>query len=171
MATVLFSGCAAKHKSGVYGDVNDALGQQSEWQTKPYQSKIKPYIGTRQNDAKVVLDHGKVLKVWIAPYKQARTLIAAHDIYTIVEKPQFIMGEMVPSRQRTGGAITCNDDYPFVFKDRHLENVNPEDRFKDNNIKEYVNNVYKAQGKPGVYDKKRAEANKRYNDAIKDYIK
>lgn len=164
LGAILFSGCASTSQG------TDPFNR-AEWKTKSYETKIKPYIGTRQNDAKVVMDMGRVLKVWVAPYTQSRTLIAAHDIYAIVQKPKFILGEMVPSGKRTGGLTTCNKDFPFVFKDRHIESIKTGDRFKSGTIKKYVNNVYKAQNNPSHYDKKRKSANKRYDKTIADYIK
>ena len=173
---LLISGCAGNQPSpGVYGSVSDALasnmGESGEWKTNAYQTRIKPYIGTRQNDAKVIIDTGRVLKIWVAPYKQARTLIAAHDIYSMVQKPQFIVGEMVPSGRKKEGLTTCSNDFPFTFKDRHLETVSPKDRYKDENINRYVNNVYKAKKDLSYYDRKRKEANSRYDKTIRDYIK
>lgn len=173
---LLITGCTGKEPGpGVHGSVSDALSsnmnENGEWDTTAYQTRIKPYIGTRQNDAKVIIDTGRVLKIWVAPYKQARTLIAAHDVYSMVQKPEFIVGEMVPSGRKKEGLTTCNNDFPFTFKDRHLETVGSKDRFKDENINSYVNNVYKAKSNPSHYDKKRQEANSRYDETIKNYIK
>jgi len=175
LSVIFINGCANKTGPTLHGSVDEALAtykkQDENWNIKPYQMKIKPIIGSRQNDARVIVDTGKVLKIWVAPYKQVRTLIAAHDVYTMVEKPSFIVGEMVPSGHKNDGLVTCQGDYPFVFKDRHLETVKPQDRFKNENIKSYVNNVYKVQQEPSRYEEQRKKNSSKYDSVIKDYIK
>jgi len=180
--TLLLTACSTSSDPapGVYQNVDDALSrmggnavqtEDGDWIPKSYNTKIKPIIGSRQNDARVVMNTGKVLKIWVSPYKQSSTLIASHDVYAIVEKPNFITGEMVPTGKKVSSVVSCQGDYPFVFKDRHLETVSAQSRFKNSNIKHYVDNTYKAENNSKYYDKKRHENDSRYNDTIKNYIK
>ena len=153
----IFSGCASNAGPGVYGSVDQALascnsGDNERWETNGYRTGIKPIVGTRQRDAQVVIDTGKVLKIWVAPYTQGNTLIAAHDIYTMVEQPHFVVGEMVPVAK--GKGRSCDAGIPVSIKDKYLDTVSgavpprvPQTRLRGSH-------------KPGKYDK-----------TIKRYIK
>lgn len=50
-----------------------------------------------------IRDLGFVQKVWIAPYSSMRgTLVSAHDIFVVIKKPKWIVGESKPKRIENG---------------------------------------------------------------------
>lgn len=52
-----------------------------------------------ENDMVPIRDIGYVRKVWIAPYSDSHgNLIDAHNIYIVVRKPKWIVGEKFPTR-------------------------------------------------------------------------
>ena len=136
----------------------------------PYQLKIKPIVGSRQDDAKVIIDAGKVLKVWIAPYKSGMTVIAAHDLYSMVQKPQFIIGEMVPTNKKKGGAVTATDDFPFAFRDEELDKKTRHGNFNNEEMKHYYNNIYKAQANKDVTTERNNKATQEFDETIKNFL-
>jgi hypothetical protein len=135
--------------------------------TNPYYLKFKPIVGSRQDDAKVVVDMGKVLKVWIAPYKSKGTMIAAHDIYTWVQKPDFIVGEALPSKNTHSGLTNVTGKFPFVFNEGDIDTSKG---FTNKALKKYVNNVYKAQASQEYVEDRATKADEKYGDLIKDYL-
>ena len=175
---LLVNGCAKpKPKCQTYDTLDDALGSEKRVIKKdslaslnPYQLKIKPIVGSRQDDSKVVIDAGKVLKVWIAPYKSGMTVIAAHDLYSMVQKPQFIIGEMVPTNSKKGGIVTVSDDFPFAFRDEELDRVPKQRKFSNPSMKKYYNNVYKAQADNSVVKRRNNEASREFDSAIKNFL-
>lgn len=136
--------------------------------TKPYYLRFKPIVGSRQNDSKVVVDMGKVLKIWVAPYKSKGTMISSHDIYTWVQKPGFIVGEDIPNKNAHTGLTNAAGTLPFIFSEGDIDTSKG---LTNNVLKKYVNNVYKAQNNPS-YTKKRIDtAKSRFDDTIKQYLK
>ena len=150
--SILFlSGCAEKNNR-ICGGGSSTCGANTYQKSplsdsghKAYQFKIKPIVGSRQDDAKVVVNMGKVLKIWVAPYKVKGTMIASHDIYSWVVKPDFIVGESIPNPRNRDGVITPLNNVPFAFKPKEIENaVLP---LKDEQVKDYVNDVYNNKRK------------------------
>lgn len=176
ISLILFSisGCAPK-ANRVCGGINGCNGDKSvenntpQTQLNPYQFKFKPIVGSRQDDAKVVVNMGKVQKIWVAPYKTGATMIASHDVYTWVEKPDFVVGEAVPDTRAREGVITPMDTVPFAFKSREFEkNSKP---MNDMEVRKYVNNVYKTDNDPSLIVKKNDEADDEFDSTISDYLK
>lgn len=126
---IMLSGCSVSGGQA-FGSLDDALAsaERNNGQVRLVgaQSRIKTIVGTKQEDAKVIVNSGKVLKVMVFPYKQSRTLITAHDVYTMVETPSFIVGEMVPSGRTAKQSVACEVDNPYVVKDKYLQTVTPE---------------------------------------------
>jgi len=173
---MLFSGCASKQPScGIYNKIenfnkaNTEKAIKARLDSKPYQLKIKPIVETRQNDAKVVVNMGKILKVWIAPYKIKGTLIAGHDIYTWVQKPDFIVGETISDPRDKKGLVTPIGSFPFIFRDSEIDAENG--KINNKTLRNYVNNVYKAEKDNGLIIKKNNEAEKKFDSVIKEYLK
>lgn len=177
VAILLLSGCASKQPKCAMANFNniDAVVRAKKAEvakirsgTVPYQLKIKPIVGTRQDDAKVVVNMGKILKIWIAPYKIKGTLIAAHDIYTWVQKPDFIPGESIPKPKNTDGMVTPTGGFPFVFRDEELDKRNG--RFDADTLKKFSNQVYKAEHNNTIIKTKNSEAEKKFDQVIKEYL-
>ena len=171
ISLLLFSGCKVK-KPGNYSKLDNALGilkssKTDYTKTKPYYLRFKPIVGSRQNDSKVVVDMGKVLKIWVAPYKVKGTMVASHDIYTWVQKPGFIVGESIPKKGRHTGLTNASGNLPFIFNEGDIDTSNG---MTNKALKKYVNNVYKAQN-DDTYVKKRINKTKSKFDAtIKEYL-
>jgi hypothetical protein len=160
---MLFSGCASKNSS--LEKEAFELERRSDIHTKAYQLKITPIIGTRQDDAKVVMDMGKVLKVWIAPYKDGKTLVSSHDNYVVAQAPDFVIGEKIP-KKNWKGLIAPEKKIPFLFRDADLDNakeINEEEIVKYNNI------VYKQQNNTEESLKRLDKANV-YDQEIKKFL-
>lgn len=180
IVAILLSGCSSKSpQPDVRNDkfLKNIIAKEKEkeklnearlFATNPYQLRIKPIVGTEQDDSKVVVDMGKILKIWVAPYVVHNTLIAAHDIYTWVQAPRFIAGESLPTPNQVTGLVTADHNYPIVFRPVELDNKKA--TFKDEELKRYVNEVYKVAKHPSIAKKR---IKKTYDDAdkvIKDFI-
>lgn len=137
--------------------------------TNPYQLTIKPIVGSEQDDARVIVDMGKILKIWVAPYVIGSTLIAAHDIYTWVQPPHFIAGESLPNPNQTTGLVTPDHNYPIIFRPEEVWNRPA--TFSNEELKKYVNNVYKVAKNPEIANKKIQMVNKQTNKQILNFIK
>ncbi|RDU55060.1 hypothetical protein CQA49_00845 [Helicobacter sp. MIT 00-7814] len=105
-----------------------------------YVSRYKPIIGSRNNDARTVIDFGVVAKLWVAPYKdQHGVLVAGHDIYVWLERPDFIPGSAVPSVPASGKSIpTQTSSLPFSLSPNEIDRS---DLSNDANIQQYVNDT------------------------------
>lgn len=181
LAGFSISGCSSKHPA--YPNPDSDIKQQIEknkfsasqkfegQQVLPYQQRVSLMVESRSNESKVVVNAGKVLKIFIAPYKRRGTLIAGHDIYTYVEKPGFVVGNSVPPRS-TDGLITPNGSLPF-YVDRSKLNIDA-DRAEMTNreVKDFNNNLYKREyGFNKTVPKKIEEHIIKRDAALKKYLK
>lgn len=178
VAISFFSGCTAKQQSSNSSlskkDVqNDSTSVQND--SVPYKFRLKPIIGSRNSDSRTVVDMGVVMKIWITPYKDKNNnLIASHDIYTWVRKPDFIVGENLPSGTfmqnnndyDTGGMINIEDKLPFMLSPSEIDRSDIEN---DEIIQKYANKIYKLQ----VSEKNAQEQLKKSEDfdaVIKNFV-
>jgi len=140
-------------------------------QVLPYQQKVSLMVESRSNESKVVINAGKVLKVFIAPYKMRGTLIAGHDIYTYVQKPGFIVGNTIPPRS-TDGLITSNGSLPFYVNKAKLNIDADRQEMSNIDVKHFDNNLYKRiyKMKKAVTLKKEVQKNEKRDLALKKYI-
>ena len=171
LLTIAFTGCAQSQNSCT----PDAFAKNTDpsfCATKPYKMNNKIIVGSRQNDAKVVYSVGKVLKVWIAPYSQGGTMVASHDNYVVVEKPHFIVGESVDrAGTRPNSAISPTDNFPYVYRDYELDRTSKKNRYSDENIKKYNNNIYKSRESYNIPATNRSnKANAAYDKKIFDFL-
>lgn len=106
-----------------------------------YVSKYKPIIGSRNNDVRTILDMGMAVKVWVAPYKdQYGVLVAGHDIYVWLERPDFIPGTSVPQIDGDNKGIPNQvGKIPFTLSP---EEIDRSDLKNDATIQKYVNETY-----------------------------
>jgi hypothetical protein len=143
---------------------------EEELNTEAYRIPVKPIVGSEQDDSKVIVDMGKILKVWIAPYVVNGTLIAAHYIYTWVQPPRFIAGASVGrGGPNDASLITPDGNYPLIYRPSELYNAQP--TFSNKEIKEYVDKKYWADKFPAKALKKVEEKDKIYDKAILDFLK
>jgi len=135
LATPLFFflGCATK------SDVRQVVVRTESAEIvryEPYQFRQKPIIGSRNNDARVAVDMGVVLKIWVAPYKDsANVLTSAHDIYAWARQPDFIAGEELPRKQDVGSGLTQFGRIPPSLAGEEIDKSD----FSDENIKDFIN--------------------------------
>lgn len=124
-------------------------------ETQDYQSKYKPVLNTRNNDAKTSIDFGEVQKVWIAPYLVKNgSLVAGHDRYIWIRRPKIISGSSVPVAGSRKGVPNEYNEIPFTLHEGEINsNNNPED---DRVIMDYVNGFYK-NNKPKIMKKIREQ--------------
>jgi hypothetical protein len=111
---------------------------------------------------------GKIQKIWIAPYKYKGTMFASRDIYTWVEKPDFIVGEPVPTNMNRTGMITPLDSLPFAFQSKEL--ATKKTPLTSEDVKHFVNNVYQAQNNPEMLEYKNEQADSKFDSVISDYL-
>jgi len=169
MTSLLFFGCAEKQRDIKITEIIPKT-QKKHIHTLlvPYQTKVTPVVSSYQNDSKVIVDEGVVLKVWIAPYKIKTTLIAGHDIYTWAKKPSFIVGEEMPKyNSKKNDLFAADNKTPFVFRGGYIDNSKP---ISNKQVKKYVNNIYKFKaGETNAVTKKKQKNNK-FNIAIKQFL-
>jgi len=93
-------------------------------------------VKTPQESA-IIRDVGFIQSVWIAPHESRKgDLISAHELYVVVKKPQWIIGEDNPRKTQRGVTISS----PLVeelFSDRH----DAFDKKSESKIYDYVNEV------------------------------
>ena len=136
-------------------------------QPKPYEFRLKPQIGSRNDDARTVVDMGEVLKITLNSYKNRQgNLIASHDVYAWARKPDFIVGEELPSR-RSGGTISPSGKLPYMLSGGELDRG---DLKNDEVIRDYVNQVYKLEKDEQEATHRKMEAS-RFDNDIKAFLK
>jgi len=133
--------------------------------TKPYELMIKPIIGTRQDDTKVVMDMGKVMKIWIAPYKNGGTLVSSHDNYVVARAPDFVVGEAVPKKSWRSMKTPTNP-IPFLFRNEDLDKST---QISKEGIVEF-NNVINKQENDVRTAIKRLDMSNKYDERIKEFL-
>jgi hypothetical protein len=63
-----------------------------------YNQKQK-YLQTRTNVGRMIRDNGEYSRVWVAPYVDRKgDLVSAHEIYTVIRDPEWIVGEKTPKK-------------------------------------------------------------------------
>jgi hypothetical protein len=167
LGVFILTGCASKKEVNIRDIVDNTKKETDTVVLTPYQMKITPIVSSHQNDAKVIVDEGVVLKIWIAPYKVKNTLIAGHDVYTWAKKPHFIVGEDMPKyNSKQTSLFTANGQVPFLLKTEELDTSK---ELPNKKIKKYVNTLYKVRAGKAIYLKKKAEEN-HYDKAIQAYL-
>ena len=128
---LLFTGCGSK-----------IIYETAVVDQRAYQSRFKPIIGSRNNTARTIIDFGVVATIWVAPYKdQYGTLIAGHDIYVWLERPDFIPGSSVPTVNGSNRGIpTQLGKLPFSISPEEIDRADLSD---DENIGKFINESYK----------------------------
>ena len=179
IAITLFSGCARQPivsdpnkctvKNQIFANGNNInVVIKKKTALKAYQLRVKPIVGSQIDDSRVVVDMGVVQKIWIAPYKDRNNLIAAHDIYSWMRRPDFIPGESLPKYyKKASGMVTIDKKYPYVFRPEELDNVKND--FSNETIKKFVNHVYKEANDESIIDKRIMKAGY-YDKKIKEFI-
>ena len=133
----------ASHPSG--GDAND----------KDLVVKNRSIVIKSHDDIVPIRDVGYVRKVWIAPYSDINgNLVEAHNIYVVVKKPKWIIGEDFPEKTHSGAVV------PSLLTTKIVEDRQHNPNYKD--VKKVQNYVKENQ-----QDK---EINK-YEKNILNYIK
>jgi len=133
--------------------------------TKPYQLNITPIIGSRQDDTKVVMDMGKIMKIWIAPYKNKGTFVSSHDNYVVAKAPDFVLGEEIPQRNWRSMKTPINK-IPFQFRDADLDEAK---ELGSKEIVEYNNVIYQQQNNQKAAVKRMNKSNL-YDEEIKRFL-
>lgn len=60
-------------------------------------NKKKEYLQTRTNVGRMIRDNGEYSRIWVAPYVDKKgDLVSAHEIYTVIRDPEWIIGEKTP---------------------------------------------------------------------------
>lgn len=127
----------------------------------------KPIIGTRNNDAKTIVDTGVVMKVYIATYKDSKkSLVAAHDRYIWAKEPGFIVGTERPDVRKRTGMMTANGSVPFVFGEGEIDGSSIENNTK---IRTYLNNVAESEKRETSAMEAMGDSSK-YDSVIKNYL-
>jgi len=62
-------------------------------------NRTQKYIQTRTNVGRMIRDNGEYSRVWVAPYVDKKgDLISAHEIYTVIRDPEWVVGEKTPKK-------------------------------------------------------------------------
>jgi len=158
---VLLSGCGSQEAK----PPKQTIISRKDIHTKSYQLKITPIIGTRQDDAKVVMDMGKIMKIWIAPYKNKDVFVSSHDNFVVAKKPDFVVGEAVPQKNWSSMHTPINR-MPFVFRDADLDRAT---KLGKEEIVKYNNTIYREENSPKISKQRVSESNK-YDKQIIDFL-
>ncbi len=134
---------------------------------KPYQTKYKAIVGSRNNDARVIVDQGVILKAWVNTYKDNYgDLVASHDLYIRVKKPDFVTEyATIPRTARKRGLVTPSGKTPFMFSSNEIDRS---DISTNKGIKEYTNS-YEDKSNPKKVVKRLEEGSK-FDKDIKQYL-
>jgi len=135
------SGCASKEVQAKQQIVSQGEGKTAFYE--PTKFRLKPVIGSRNNDARTVVDMGTLLKIWVAPYKGRNgVLTSSHDIYAWARMPDFVVGEEVPTAPSLddGSGMVYNHKLPASFSSEEVDRSAIQD---DKNIQEFVNGFNK----------------------------
>ncbi|PCI30921.1 MAG: hypothetical protein COB67_00255 [SAR324 cluster bacterium] len=149
ISIILLAGCTGKKDIEVVHHVIDVK------KPKAYQFTLKPNIGSRADDSRTVVDMGVVLKVWVKNYKNNdANLVASHDVYVWARKPDFIVGEDLPTR-RVSGMPSPVQKLPFMLTGEEIDRNHIQ---SDEEIKKYVNKVYESENNPEISKKRKKES-------------
>ena len=122
LLALLLTGCASKY---VIID--------SDKKKEAYQLEVS----TRSNDARAVINTGKVLKTWIKSYvSEDGYLVGAHDIYFYVESPGFKAGIQSPASGYKAGVIKENGKIPIYISPSETDRTFKNDKIITEYLKE-----------------------------------
>ena len=169
-STLFKNGCSSKQvgcfEKDSDGNCISQMKDRKEIHTKPYQLKITPIVGSRQDDAKVIMNMGKVLKIWIAAYKDKGTFVSSHDNFVIAKEADFVVGENIPQKNWKSMKTPINP-IPFLFRDADLDKANT---IGSKEIVKYNNNIYTQENDEQVALDRINEASI-YDKEIKEFLK
>ena len=136
--------------------------------TKNNAYPYKAIIGTRNNDAKTVVDYGTVLKVYVAPYKDSyKSLVGGHDRYVFAKEPGFIVGADKPVKHKRTGMVTPKGSVPFMFNgdeiDKHSLNNNTK-------ISKLIDATNAVESNKTAVEQKMESANAQLDEKIKRFL-
>lgn len=173
VALSLFSGCSSKEPTP-----NSQASQDGKMDFyEPSKFRLKPVIGSRNDDARTVVDMGTLLKIWVAPYKGRNgVLTASHDIYAWAKMPDFVVGEEVPTAPAPdkGSGMVFNKKLPPSISAEEVDRSKIQD---DENIQTFVNGlndfVKKEMDKKELTpaEKKKKEEQTKADSEILNFIK
>lgn len=174
---VVTTGCASKQVgcSTSNGECNQGPREQQHVDNDKGDDNLKipafpykPIIGTRNDDAKTVVDTGVVLKVYISTYKDTKkTLVASHDRYVWAKEPGFIVGTERPDIRKRTGLMTPAGKVPFAFGAGEIDSASIQD---NTGIKEYINAVSESTKRETSALSNMTEADEKFDKTIKDYV-
>lgn len=128
----------------------------------------RPIIGTRNNDAKTVVDTGVVLKIYVASYKDnKKMLVAAHDRYVWAKEPSFVIGTDRPDIRKRTGMMTPSGKVPFVFGEGEIDAASIDNNLK---IRNYLNAVSEADKRDTAALENLEAGDDRFDKVIKGYV-
>lgn len=158
---VFFLGCSAKDENVNIRHVIDVHTP------KAYEFKLQPQIGSRQDDARTVVDMGVVLKISVNSYQNsAKMLIGGGDMYIWAKRPSFIPTTNAPVRTEYS-QLSPQKKLPFMLSTEEMDRSNIGD---DSTIKEYVNEVYNMKTDRTRVKVKR-DASAAYDAKIQEFLR
>ena len=174
LCVVFVSGCAPKAnrvcgEEGCRPQEADIQISNKQVKLKPYQFKLTPIVGTRHDESKVIVDMGKIQKIWIKQYKVGSTLIPSHDIFTWVVKPDYVVGESVPTHKNNSGLLSPMNRLPFALNAKEISSK--EKRLTNSTVKKYVNSLYQTGADPQKVVERNKKADSEYDSVINEYLR
>ncbi|MDD3465662.1 MAG: hypothetical protein PHE67_00815 [Campylobacterales bacterium] len=172
----LFIGCTSTNQASCTTPDEDysrsfskVSSSQVSQSTKPNSYPYKAVIGTRNNDAKTVIDYGTVLKVYIAPYKDSsKSLVSGHDRYVFAKEPGFIVGADKPVKHKRTGLVTPKGSVPFMFNSEEIDKYSLTNNSK---INTYIDAVNTADSNKTIIEQRLESGNAKLDAKIKRFLK
>lgn len=172
LIVTFISGCASKEAVPQKQNASQGEGKMAFYE--PTKFRLKPIIGSRNEDSRTVVDMGTLLKIWVAPYKGRNgVLTSSHDIYAWARMPDFVVGEEVPTAPSidSGSGMVYNHKLPASLSSEEVDRSAIQD---DKNIQEFVNGfskfVEKELSKEGTANSKGDVKNEEKTKVDKDIL-
>lgn len=139
VSSLFIIGCAGKQEQTPPQNSSQGEPKQAYYEASKF--RLKPIIGSRNDDARTVVDMGTLLKIWVAPYKGRNgVLTASHDAYAWAKMPDFIVGEEVPTTPsvENSSGMVFNNRLPASLSAEEVDRTNIQN---DENIQTFVNGL------------------------------
>ena len=148
--TIDEKGVIREKDSGKIIHIADNYSSKDSVKNKDLLVKNRSLVIKSHDDIVPIRDVGYVRKVWVAPYSDIHgNLIDAHNIYIVVKKPKWIIGEETPQRTHSGAIVPSllttkiveDRQHNPVYKDIKKVQKYIKENKKDKEMKKYEKNI------------------------------
>jgi len=118
-----------------YTDKGSSITDSSDDLAIEYKNQKASMLQTNTNVGNIIRTSGEVRKVWIAPVEDKKgDLISAHEVYTVVKKPKWVVGEETPKNTKFSQA-----QKPTPLNINVQKEPNKTSKKEDTLIQNYIN--------------------------------